>query len=540
MRNSIFSIKSVLAFTLCWGLAACSTDPVKQPSLGHLGSEPKIADQAPEIPPPVTKAPILPPPSAKPELETYTVIVNQVPVKELLFALARDAKLNLDIYDDIEGLITINAIDQTLPQILDRVARQTNIRYQVEGNNLVVSADTPYLRTYNVPYVNMSRESEGRMELATQISTAGTVGVGSNSGGSQGGSNNSTLTVRNTSDHNFWDTLSMNVSAIIGERVQGNTTSENILINREAGLVSVRATSKQHANIQAWVDMVMASVQRQVLIEATVAEVSLSSRYQAGVDWSRFTTNMIGNLREGINVEQQLTGANLADPPTLLLTYADQDDDVVISSSVRLLQQFGDVKVLSSPKIMALNNQTSVLKVVDNRIYFTIEAETSQNQVSTVTSFETEVHTVPVGFVMALVPSISEQDEIILNIRPTISRILRFVNDPNPELVRGDVNIVSLVPEIQVREMESVLRLNSGQIAVIGGLMQDAANKDSDGVPGLSRIPGIGEAFRYRDNQFTKTELVIFLRATVVKEPSLEGDLKRLRPFLPGPLATDS
>lgn len=523
----------MLIFSLCWGLAACSSDPVREPPRGHLGTEP-VADEAPQIPPPVTRAPVLPPPSAEPELETYTVVVNQVPVKELLFALARDAKLNLDIYDDIEGLITINAIDQTLPQILDRIARQTNIRYQVEGNNLAVSADTPYLKTYKVPYVNMSRESQGRIDLATQIASAGATGVGNSAGGGSGG-NNSMLSVVNVSDHNFWNTLLLNVASIIGEKVQGKAVSENVMINREAGLISVRATSKQHASVQAWIDTVMASVQRQVLIEATVAEVTLSSRYQAGVDWSRLTTNMIGELPDGINVEQQLTGANLADPPTFLLTYGEQDGDVVVSSSIRLLRQFGDVKVLSSPKLMALNNQTSILKVVDNRIYFTIETETSQNQVSTVTNFETEVHTVPVGFVMALIPSISEQGEVMLNIRPTISRILRFVNDPNPALVAQD--IINAIPEIQVREMESLLRLNDGQIAVMGGLMQDAINKDSDAVPGVSRIPAIGEAFRYRDNQITKTELVIFLRATVVKEPSLEGDLKRLKPFLPAPSA---
>lgn len=533
-----FSLKFVSVFILAGWLTACANESIRQPSQGHLGMEPESAAQVPEIPPPVTKAPVLPPPSPKKELETYTVTVNQVPVRELLFALARDAKLNLDVYDNIEGLITINAIDQTLPQILDRIARQTNIRYQVEGNSLVISADTPYLKTYKVPYVNMSRESEGRIEMATQIASSGTVSVGNNSSNTAGGGNNSTLTVKNISENDFWNTLLRNISSILGEKMQGNAASENVMINREAGLVSVRATSKQHANIQAWIDSVMASVQRQVLIEATVAEVGLNSRYQAGVDWSRVTTNLIDGLPDGINVEQQLTGANLSNPPTFVLTYGDQNGDVVISSSVRLLQQFGNVKVLSSPKIMALNNQTAILKVVDNRIYFTIEAETSQNQVNTVTSFETNVHTVPVGFVMALVPSISEQDQVILNIRPTISRILRFVSDPNPALVSQD--ITNEIPEIQVREMESLLRLNNGQIAVIGGLMQDVVNKDSDAVPGLSRIPGIGEAFRYRDNQITKTELVIFLRATVVKEPSLDGDLKRLKPFLPGPMATDS
>ncbi|MBN1378708.1 MAG: pilus (MSHA type) biogenesis protein MshL [Gammaproteobacteria bacterium] len=516
---------------------ACAPKELREPSTGHIGMEPEQAAEPVGIPQPVTRAPALPAPAVQEPLETYTVIVNEVPAKELLFALARDAKMNLDIYDDIEGTVTINAIDQTMPQILDRIARQSNIRYQMDGDNLAISADTPYLRTYKVPYVNMSRSSTGQIDSSTQIAASGTVGVGDNARGGGGNrSNNSTMSVTNNSEYDFWRTIFINLNSIVGEGKTAASsgkelTNSNIVINRESGLISVRANSKQHADVQAFIDQVLTSVQRQVLIEATVVEVTLSDGYQAGVDWAAID-NGSGVFDSTLSAEQAVLGNNLATPPTFLLNYTDPDSNGrQLSAAVRLLSQYGDVKVLSSPKIMAMNNQTSILKVVDNRVYFTIDVDISQNQTQSLTTYETNIHTVPVGLVLSLVPSISDSEEVILNIRPTISRILRFVNDPNPVLKDADVQ--SPIPEIQVREMESVLRLNNGQIAVIGGLMQDSISKTTDGVPGLSRVPGLGEAFKYRDNQTQKNELVIFLRTTVIKEPSLDGDLKQFREFLP-------
>lgn len=524
-------------------LFGCTPKELKTLSNGHVGMEQKAVNEPVDIPEPVTRAPVLPPPATQEPLETYTVIVNDVPAKELLFALARDAKLNLDIYDDIEGSVTINAIDQTMPQILDRIAKQSNIRYQIDGENLAISADTPYLRTYKVPYVNLSRTAVGQIDSSTQIAASGTVAVGDSSGNTGSRPNNSTISVTNSSEHDFWRTLFININAIVSDgktttAVGKDLTNRNVVINRESGLISVRATSKQHAQVQAFIDQVLSSVQRQVLIEATVMEVALSDAYQAGVDWSRITTSLMGAL-DGVNIEQSLLGSNLSSPPTFVLGYGDQQDDgTTISASVRLLSQYGDVQVLSSPKIMALNNQTSILKVVDNRVYFTIEVDISQNQTQSLTTYETNIHTVPVGLVMSLVPYISDTDEVILNIRPTISRILRFVNDPNPALAA--VNVESQIPEIQVREMESVLRLNDGQIAVIGGLMQDSSSKSTDAVPGISRVPGLGEAFKYRDDLVEKTELVIFLRTSVIREPSLDSDLKQFREYLPANQASKS
>ncbi len=168
-----------------------------------------------------------------------------------------------------------------------------------------------------------------------------------------------------------------------------------------------------------------------------------------------------------------------------------------------------------------------MLKVVNNEVYFTIEQETSQTQTNLVTTFETTVHTVPVGLVMSITAQISENDSIILNVRPTVSRIADRVRDPNPALT-----VDNLIPVIQVREMESILRMNNGQIAVLGGLMQDDVNKTDAAVPGFSKIPVLGEVFKSRNREYRKTELVIFLRPIVIRNPSLDGDLREYRSYL--------
>ncbi|HEY3487958.1 MAG TPA: hypothetical protein VGL10_07825, partial [Gammaproteobacteria bacterium] len=316
-------------------------------------------------------------------------------------------------------------------------------------------------------------------------------------------------------------------------------SSANISANRETGLISVRATSKQHEEVQAFIDKVVGSAQRQVLIEVTVAEINLNKEFQAGIDWGRVSTGSTATtLGEGTSASQNLLG--FAVNPTTLRTaaglvvgYRSVKDGYDVTGSLRLLEEFGNVSVLSSPKLMVLNNQTSILKVVDNRVYFTVDIDEKITDNIVSRTFETTIHTVPVGLVMALIPYISDTDEVILNVRPTITRILQFVTDPNPVL--ADAGTESFIPEIQVREMESLLRLTNGQVAMIGGLMQNSVDKNTSGVPGLSKIPLIGEIFKSRDNSTSKTELVIFLRTTIVREPSLEADLKSFKQFLPPP-----
>ncbi|MDX1434704.1 MAG: secretin N-terminal domain-containing protein [Gammaproteobacteria bacterium] len=523
-------------------LAGCQGLPPepREVSSAHLGTQTPTAPTA-EIPKPVRQTPFVPPPTPSAPKETYTVVVNEVPVKELLFALARDASLNVDIHPDVTGLVTLNAVDQTLDQILTRVSNQLDLRYDISDNGISIRRDTPFVRIYRVDYVNLTREATTSSTVATNIATTESGATTAGGGGGGGGGNNSTTTVTSNSSYPFWETLVETIRSLItgsGANVAGELDAEEAVIaNAANGIVMVRATSAQHAEIQSYLDEIQSSSRRQVLIEATIVEVELSDGYSAGVDWSELASDA------GVSVQQSLiagAAAATGQPPFFLLQYADSRDPTTgqpngdITATVRLLKQFGEAKVLSSPKIMTLNNQTALLKVVENVVYFEVTSSTVSTQAGFDTTSDSTAKSVSVGVVMSVTPQINADDDVILTVRPTISRVADFVDDPNPSLVTptGE-RIVNRVPEIAVREMESVLRIGTGQLAVLGGLMQDDIRRDADAVPVLSESETFGELFTSRDNQFVKTELVIFLRPWVIRTPDVRADLHSFQPFLP-------
>ena len=471
----------------------------------------------------------LPEPAVEPDL--YSVSVIDVPVRDLLFTVARDAEINIDIHPAISGRVSLNAIDQSIPQILQRLSQQIDIRWTFDANgNVLVEPDTPYWHIYTVDYVNVARTTETVANVATSITT-------------DGGDNNSTAILNQTSNNNFWTSLTTNIVALLTDISTGNQTqtidmTNSVVANPESGLMNIRATARQHREIQAFLNLVQNRSLSQVLIEATVVEVSLSDSYQSGVDWSA----VINNSDVDIDFGQNLLGANLNSAPTNILNISGGDNTgETVDATVRLLSQFGDLRVLSSPRIMALNNQPAMLRVVDNRVYFTIDVTPAvvgpNGNVTSPAVYTSNLETVPVGFVMTVTPQISDNNQVTLNVRPTISRIVRFVNDPNPVL--ADSGVVNEIPEIQVREMESVMKVFSGDIAVLGGLMQDSLDNNNAGLPGVSRLPGVGNLFSYRDDTSTKTELIIFIRPVVVNQASLEGDLDRYRNYLPGSALND-
>ncbi|MGQ0656743.1 MAG: secretin N-terminal domain-containing protein [Chromatiales bacterium] len=518
--------KIVAIFVLLF-LGACAqlVPPPRPPSGGHLRpdtAQPVTGD----IPRVVEEAPVLPPPRPEPPAERYTVVVNEVPVKELLFAIARDANMNVDINPSIDGVVTLNAVDQTMRQILDRIADQVALRYEVQADTIVVMPDTPFFRSYAVNFLNMSRDTRTTVTVLTQIETGGDVNITGTGGGGGGsaGRNNSTTDVTSTSYQRFWGTLVSNVMAIVGEEPEKTTTggelpvSKSVVASPETGVLSVLATSRQHEQIQKLLDEVLASAERQVLVEATIVEVTLSDRYRSGIDWRALTGDF--------DIQSSLLAGDLGTAPFFGFSFFGED----FSLTLRLLREFGDVQVLSSPKLMVLNNQTALLKVVDNIVFFTIDVETNTTQGVVSTTFDTTPHTVPVGLVMSVTPQINANDAVMLNVRPTISRRLADAFDPNPALAQAGVR--SAIPVIQTRELESMLKVHSGQIAVLGGLMQDSLNAATQGIPGLQDTPVFGELFKHRDNQYAKTELVIFLRPTVIKNPSIDGDFDSYRQFL--------
>ena len=515
-----------------------------EPSAGHISAKP--AAEKSDIPALVQQVPVLPEPEPIKEPEKYTVVVNEVPVKELLFALARDAQINVDIDPGISGVVTINGVDQTLPQLLDRIARQVDLRYEFNNGNLIILPDQPFIRTYNVGYLNLSRETSGSVTVSTQI--ASTSSGGDAASGSSGG-NTSTTAINSESNHQFWENLVASLSVILGGEEDAGE-DKAIVINPEAGLVTVRATANQHKEVQGFIDRVLESVKRQVLIQATVVEVTLSDQFQAGINWSIIDFTKSG-LAVGSNIlgasgfvfdeigNVGLTNPTLPGPPvtssTSLIEYQARGNDTRVDAVVSLLSEFGDTKVLSSPQIMVLNNHTAVLKVVENFVYFEVEQEIESGNALTGTgpllATTTTAKTIPVGLVMTVTPQISNDTSVTINVRPTISSVIRTELDPNPALVA----VQNRIPVVRVREMESILKVNSNQIAVLGGLMQDTFRGQDRETPGISRLPLFGNLFKARNQESLKTELVIFLRPVVVKNASIDGDFKEFKHFLDTP-----
>jgi general secretion pathway protein D len=574
----------MLVLALAVALSGCANrHAAVAPSEGHIAPTPKPAG---EVPAPVkTTSFAVPPPKPAVKPPSYSVVVNDVPVKELLQALARDTKENIDIHPGLTGTVSINAINETLPAILDRAAKQVNMRYRREGNTIIVQPDAPYLKTYRINYVNMERDAASQIGVSGSISGTSTGGSGSGGGQTGGGqgANQSQTTVNTRSQNHFWTLLQDNVRAILAstqalsrsaeeraarnealraareERIAqaeavaragaaapqllekafptGSTQqrdipgdiNQNIVVNPVAGTLSVLATEHQHELIQQHIDSVLNAVQRQVLIEATIVEVTLSDAYQAGVDWSRlpisgglsFTQSLLSGFGDGLTQ----AGNN-----QFRIGYVNTDSKVGnISATIRLLEEFGKTQVLSSPKLMAMNNQTALLKVVDNVVYFEVSSSTVTSQVQTNINVSTTAKTVSIGVVMGVTPQITEDGRITLTVRPSVTRLLGFVRDPNPALA-----IPNLVPEIQTREMESVLQVGTGQTAILGGLMEDDIRRSREQLPGADTLGGAGELFRFRDNRNTKRELVIFLKPTIVSNPSLDSDeLKFYQRFLP-------
>lgn len=624
---NINQIRQLLCLILILSLSACAHQSKIQLSkghidgvntsanltLGHQGIEAQAISSG--IPKLISNSTYLPAPKPKAKEVLYSIVVYDTPVKEVLFAIARDSKMNIDIHPSIQGIVTLNAVDQTLPAILERLSNQVDLTYKMKGNVLTIMPDSPVLRTYQINYVNMQRTTKGGISVANDIASSSVADIGAaTTKASAVGANTSSTSVESESKNYFWDSLIQNIKDILAEsdkevlvnrlgtdkRLQsqyetqasgvgrvsvngagvkvsgakkdhGNKDGDagkngightvggggadgagdenlqalvddrseqhlksyktlfaaSVIANKETGVLSVRATQRQHQSVQEFIDRVQAGAKRQVLIEASIVEITLNDQYQTGVDWSRLGSD--GALN-GFSFRQDLLGTALTAAPRIAIGY-NRAGTVLgdLATSVRMLQTFGNTKVLSSPKLMVLNSQTAILKVVNNLVYFTVKALTTVNDKLSYTTFATTANTVPVGIWMSVTPQVNETGVVTLNVRPTISRQSGYRLDPNPSLL-----IESRIPEIEVREMESMLQVNSGNTVILGGLMQDEIVSTDNGVPGLMKVPVLGKAFSAKNDSAKKTELVIFLRPTVITIASLESDaLSAYKQYLP-------
>jgi len=339
----------------------------------------------------------------------------------------------------------------------------------------------------------------------------------------------------------------------------GQIGSSNFSINSQAGIVTVFATQRQHKAIGRYLRDVVSAVNQQVLIEAKVLEVQLNDQYRAGINWSALLgpcdSRTVGFSPAGAcnggsklttDFTRNVTTSTISDPTIKLLG---SNAANTFQYSAQLIKQFGTVRTLSNPRLTVTNNQMAMLKVATNQVFFQLTATTTDSTATTQgkTTVNSQIKTVPVGVIMSVQPAIDPVSRrISLSLRPSITRITGFVQDPGVQLVIAQFNaanpgvaqnVSSQVPVIETREMDSMINMESGDTVIMGGLMQDTSTNTREGIPGAMDIPILGQAVSSNIKENAVNELVIFIRATLVnpRDTVADEDIRLYKTFTPDP-----
>lgn len=500
---------------------------------------------------------------------TFTFRLENIPASQVLELISTEIQLGYEMDRCGEAQVSLVGRNMPLKQIIESLEQQAGASIRFEGNQLIMRCEADQLRVYTLDYLSIARQMNDSSSLSSAI--AGNPRELQNR---QETGNRSELMLNNSQQHDLWEDMALQVEQIIQAQIKPvefstrervvdeeedrahastrasrtrradpnlrsatqvssarrditttrkETRSGRVIVNPESGTISVIATPSQHRRVLQWLEQVQRRVDRQIVIEAVITEISLNDRYERGIDWNVLRQN-------GITAGLAVQGLNLVNPAvtfTALRNTPDTDAGVVL----RLLEEFGQTSVLSSPRVVTMNQQAAVLKVIDNRVYFTTDVQTSaptQNSPA-FSTFTTQVQTVPVGFLMTVTPQIADNNAIQLRVRPTLSRIVGFAQDPNPALQQ--LNIVSQVPEVQTRELESILRLKSGEMALLGGLRQKESNKLDRGLPGTPELlDTLTQSATRSENHI---ELVVLLKATVLESATAshrDGPIKTAYP----------
>jgi general secretion pathway protein D len=499
---------------------------------------------APPIPVmPAYLPPVVAPPPPLPDRTVSVSVTENVPLREVLLDLEREGNLNLELDPRIKGGIIFTAHKQPLREVLRRICRLAGLRYRTDGTFIRIELDEPYQNTYAVDYLSLSRRTTSEVTIATNVfdvDVAGGNNASTQTAGA-GNDNNSVAKIAGTSDADFWNELEKSLAQVmvttdhdrpLVKKTDGPAPSRgkrgSFSVDRQAGLVTVFGNARQQDSVQTYLRRLQRKATAQVLIEARIIEVELSDDFKSGINWrTLFDKNLnfaarFGTVGAGAPFVTATTAANGMFTASL--------NETDFAGILNLVRTFGATRVLSSPRISVLNNQTAVLKVARNEVYFVTTAQFPTTisaagvPVSGTPVFSSTPRTVPVGLVMTVQPAIDiDRGRITMTLRPTISRVVDQVKDPSIGLNAAQAGlsnpVESEIPVLAVREMDSVVQLNSGEVAVMGGLMQDSSTNQDKGVPPFDTMPIVGNLFKSRDNNGTTNELVVLLRATVLNAP---------------------
>lgn len=508
-------------------------------------------------------------------------INNTVPLRDALYEVAEQADYDIELDPRIKGSIIFSARNRPFDQVIDRISESAGLRYKFEDDTVRVELDTPYHEIYKVSYLSYIRTNTSAISNDVAVVS----GEGTDTGSKFKAEAKSEADFWGEMDANLIQILGVNreagtlttrrdpkitaatesaapVEPVLLSSENGEVSATNpdgtpaptvqvappnavlrveplamddedekgrssddpfqprYSINKQAGVISVFANQRLQKQISKYLDVLKKSSTAQVLIEAKVLEVSLSDEFAAGIDWT-----VVGN-RFATGVDS--VGGALApvfDPPSDPIvgfgaTYVSGD----FNAAVQAMNRFGTVRALASPRLTVLNNQSAVLNVARNEVYFELDIDISEGNDSTPprTTIDSNIRNVPEGVLINVQPSIDLDNEVVsMAVRPTVTRIVNYVNDPAVSFVVAsadlETDIESPIPVVNVQEFDSVIQMNNGQAIVMGGLIQDRTQSQQTGVPVLDEMPVVGALFRNQADKIIKTELVVFLKATIVE-----------------------
>ena len=462
------------------------------------------------------------------------ISATAVDAKNFLTAIVEGSNYSVAIHPDVTGNITLNLTDVTLTEAIEVLKDIYGFDIRVNGNIIQVYPSGIRTETFALNYLFLKRfgtsstsinsggvsENDPNSSGSSNGNSNSSNSSSRNSQNSQSGQGNSGINIYTENESDFWTELKETLTAFVGTEA-----GRSVIVSPQAGLVTVRGLPSEIDAVRKFIADTETHLHRQVIIEAKIMEVTLSDEYQQGVHWSEvlgslgktdLTFSTTGNIN-GNTISSSIGGATS-------LSFSGPD----FSGVIDLLQTQGNVQVLSSPRITATNNQKAIIKVGEDEYFVTDVSSTTTTGTSTTTTPEVELTPFFSGIALDVTPQIDKDGSVILHVHPSVT----ITDEQNKTIQLGTEELILPLAQSRVRESDTIIRAKSGEIVVIGGLIETYSTDQESKTPLLGDIPLIGGLFKSVSDTTQKRELVILLKPIVIGQDTWSTQLQDARALL--------